>query len=173
MCPGTCLKLAPLFTCCSLLSRTNLYCILCSFLVLDAHVGWPGSSGDSTILQSRPFFKALGTAASFMREGDFIVGDSGGHTSTSSRWLFCAYVACLRSPNWCSHGYRWFYAGYALSPYVMTPYAKKRMTTSVRYFYNYMQSKCRRCVEQVVWSRFFFFLFLFLFLFLLSLFSLS
>ena len=39
--------------------------------------------------------------------------------------------------------------GYALSKYVLTPYSKKRLSTCQRYYYNYMQSKCRRCVEQV------------------------
>jgi hypothetical protein len=49
----------------------------CSFIVWDAHIGWPGSSGDSTIWKSRPFYDDFGTPASFLQEDDYFLGDQG------------------------------------------------------------------------------------------------
>ena len=73
-----------------------------SFLLYDCHVGWPGSSGDSTVWASRPFQKGptgletgdqAGTRGGFLPPAHFVMGD-GGYTICTSVLTPFSVVAC-------------------------------------------------------------------------------
>ncbi|MFY7873317.1 MAG: transposase family protein [Limnohabitans sp.] len=53
-------------------------CALYSFLIWDAHVGWPGCSGDSTVFKTTALAAQLdGRADSIFLPTDFAIGDQG------------------------------------------------------------------------------------------------
>ena len=60
---------------------------------MDAHIGWPGASGDSTIWQSRPLYEHLDTDRSFLPPEHFLVGDGGYQLSQSVITPFSIAVA--------------------------------------------------------------------------------
>lgn len=95
-----------------------------NFLLWDCHVGWPGSCGDSTVWGSRPFNQGpLG-----LLEGD---------------------PAITRGGFLLPHHFLMGDGGYTVSTSVMTPFSKKKCADSLeRAYFNYQQSKARRCVEQ-------------------------
>ena len=91
------------------------------YIVYDAHVGWPGASGDSTIWQARPFHKDLRNGSAdeclaFLPPHHYIVGDG----------------------------------GYALNNFVVTPYGAPACDSGPKAVFNWIQSKTRRIVEQVL-----------------------
>ena len=95
-----------------------------SFLLWDCHVGWPGSCGDSTVWGSRPFNQGpLG-----LLEGD---------------------PAITRGGFLLPHYFLMGDGGYTVSTSVMTPFSKKKCADSLeRAYFNYQQSKARRCVTR-------------------------
>ena len=49
-----------------------------SFLIWDAHVGWQGSGGDSTVFKNTEFWKTVtGLLPSLLHPDDYVVGDQG------------------------------------------------------------------------------------------------
>ncbi len=99
-----------------------------SFLLYDCHVGWPGSSGDSTVWASRPFMNGL--------EG-LETGDPGQ----------------LRGGFLPPHHFMMGDGGYTISTSVLTPFSTVACAGRLdRVYFNYKQSKARRCVLSIACS---------------------
>lgn len=105
---------------CSILLLAFDLIFLCSFQFLDVNIGYPGSTGDSSIWASTDLCAELRANPqadgfrAFVPPHCFLVGD-GAYTLTST---------------------------------MMTPFSITQLTTAARWHYNWVQSRARRCVEQ-------------------------